>query len=269
MINTINIVSLSQLLNNIHLSQSHIDEAARFYIRHSNDQNSQQSLCEEWCNHFHFAKGNVDGDKVIVSLLYMAQRVVESVIRFQGSYTSMSDALKKQMIKAFGLLQDYYWTQELKSQVKDLIKQWDEKQLFTKPEVQSMLETIEPSKTHKEKFKNQFAPSLFLVNFAKNYKELQIRLQQTNEYQQRLDELINCGAQDKMNLYDSLLDQYSKSVENVLKYRKLVIKDILDKLKDLDKTHSKSLIDMKYLVLRIQDLKTRKEKRIQNEYYSE
>ncbi|CAD8078165.1 unnamed protein product [Paramecium primaurelia] len=269
MINEINIVSLNQLLNNIHLSQSHIDEAARFYIRHCHDQNSQQSLCEEWSNHFHFAKGNVDGDKVIMSLLYMAQRVVESIIRYQGSYTSMSDTLKRQIIKVLGQLQDYNWTKDLKQQIKDLIKQWDEKQLFTKPEVQSMLETIEPSKTYKEKLKNQFAPSFFLVNFAKNYKELQIHIQKTNEYQMRLDELINCGAQDKLNLYDSLLEQYSKSIENVLKYRKLVIKDIIDKLKELDKTHSKSLIDMKYLVLRVQDLKRRKDKRIQNEYYHE
>lgn len=52
-------------------------------------------------------------------------------------------------------------------------------------------------------------------------------------------------------MYDSLLEQYSKSVESVLKYRKLVIKDIIDKLKELDKIHSKSLIEMKYLVLRV------------------
>ncbi|CAD8085542.1 unnamed protein product [Paramecium primaurelia] len=269
MINEINIVFLSQLLNNIHLSQSHVDEAARFYIRHSHDQKSQQSLCEEWCNYFHFAKGNVDGDKAIISLLYMAQRVIESVIKFEGAYSLMSEVFKKQIYKAFVILKDYSWTQDLKQQIKDLIKQWEEKQLFTKLEVQNILETIEPSKMNKEKFKNQFAPPFFLIEFAKNYRELQIRQQKVNEYQMRLDELINCGAQDKLNLYDSLLDQYSKSVESVQKYRQLVIKDVLDKLKELDKIHSKSIIDLKYLAIRVQELKNRKEKRIQNEYYHE
>ncbi|CAD8094465.1 unnamed protein product [Paramecium sonneborni] len=269
MINEINIVSLSQLLNNVHLSQSHIDEAARFYIRHIHDQKSQQSLCEEWCNYFHFAKGNVDGDKVIISLLYMAQRVIESIIKFEGAYASMTDAFKKQIIKAFLLLKDYNWTQDLKQQVKDLVKQWEDKQLFTKIEVQNILEIIDPTKMNKEKTKNQFAPPLFLINFAKNYKELQIRLQNANQYQMRLDELINCGAQDKLNLYDSLLDQYSKSIESVQKYRQILIKDIIDKLKELDKIHSKSIIDLKYLSYRVQELKNKKDKRVQNEYYHE
>ncbi|CAD8098018.1 unnamed protein product [Paramecium sonneborni] len=122
---------------------------------------------------------------------------------------------------------------------------------------------------NKEKSKNQFAPPLFLINFAKNYKELQIRLQNANQYQMRLDELINCGAQEKLNLYDSLLDQYSKSVESVQKYRQLLIKDILDKLKELDKIHSKSIIDLKYLSQRVQELKNKKDRRMQNEYYNE
>ncbi|CAD8181709.1 unnamed protein product [Paramecium octaurelia] len=269
MINEINIVFLSQLLNNIHLSQSHIDEAARFYVRHSHDQKSQQSLCEEWSNHFHFAKGNVDGDKVIVSLLYMAQRVIESMIKFEGTYYLMSEAFKKQIVKAFVILKDYNWTQDLKQQIKDLIRQWEEKQLFNKSEVQNMLEIIEPTKMSKEKMKNQFAPPLFLIEFAKNYRELQIRQQKVNKFEMSLDELINYGAQDKINLYNSLLDQYSQSVENLQKYRQLVIKDILDKLKELDKIHSKSIIDLKYLAMRVLELKRRREKRIQNEYYHE
>ncbi|CAD8046691.1 unnamed protein product [Paramecium sonneborni] len=269
MMNEISIVSLSQLLNNIHLSQSHIDEAARFYIRHSNDQKSQQSLCEEWCNHFHFAKGNVDGDKVIISLLHMAQRVIESVIKFDGAYATMRDAFKKQIIKAFSILKDHNSSQDLKSQVKDLLKQWEEKQIFSKSDISIMLETIDPNKITKDKTKTQFAPPQYLINYAKNYKELQIRLQKMNEYQTKLDDLINAGAQDKLNLYDQLLDQYSKSVESVQKYRQLVIKDIIDELKELDKIHSKSIIDLKYIAQRVSDLKTKKEKRIQNEYYND
>ncbi|CAD8053946.1 unnamed protein product [Paramecium sonneborni] len=269
MMNEISIVSLSQLLNNIHLSQSHIDEAARFYIRHSNDQKSQQSLCEEWCNHFHFAKGNVDGDKVIISLLHMAQRVIESVIKFDGAYATMRDAFKKQIIKAFSILKDHNSSQDLKSQIKDLLKQWEEKQIFSKSDISIMNETIDPNKVTKDKTKTQFAPPQYLINYAKNYKELQIRLQKMNEYQTKLDDLINTGAQDKLNLYDQLLDQYSKSVESVQKYRQLVIKDIVDELKELDKIHSKSIIDLKYIAQRVSDLKTKKEKRIQNEYYND
>jgi len=44
------------------------------------------------------------------------------------------------------------------------------------------------------------------------------------------------------------LDHYSKSIESVQKYRQLVIKDIIDELKELDKAHYKSVIDLKYIV---------------------
>lgn len=50
-----------------------------------------------------------------------------------------------------------------------------------------------------------------------------------------------------MNLYDALLESYTKSVESVTKYRQLVIKDIIDELKELDKIHSKSIVDLKYI----------------------
>jgi hypothetical protein len=127
-------------------------------------------LCEEWCNHFHFAKGNVEGDKVIISLLHMAQKVIETVLKSDATYANMREAFKKQIIKALALLKENNSTQDLKSQIKDILKSWEEKQLFAKADIAVMHETLDPTKINKDKMRSQFAPPQYLINYAKNYK---------------------------------------------------------------------------------------------------
>lgn len=88
----------------------------------------------------------------------MAQKVIETVLKSDATYANMREAFKKQIIKALGLLKDNNSTQDLKLQIKEILKSWEEKQLFMKGDISLMIETLDPTKISKDKMKSQFAP---------------------------------------------------------------------------------------------------------------
>lgn len=100
----------------------------------------------------------------------MAQKVIETVLKSDATYANMREAFKKQIIKALALLKENNSTQDLKSQIKDILKSWEEKQLFAKADIAIMHETLDPTKINKDKMRSQFAPPQYLINYAKNYK---------------------------------------------------------------------------------------------------
>lgn len=68
-----------------------------------------------------------------------------------------------------------------------------------------------------------------------------------------MDELIAGGCSESQ--FDQTFEQFQKATESVNKYRNIVLKDIMEILKDLEKVHYKSIIDLKYIVQRLDELK--------------
>ncbi|KAM3130231.1 hypothetical protein pb186bvf_017626 [Paramecium bursaria] len=259
-INNNSMMDYQSHLQNISTSSYHIEQAAKYFVSYP-DQASV--LIEEWYNYLQFSKGQQDGENQVIGLLALAQRVLDTM----RDNALIKEQFKRTITKAFlYIVNQSFMPPTINSQIIKVIEKWAEIKLFTHEDIKSFYEIIDPTqKNNKEK---HFPPPSYLVNLANAQKELNKKILNQQNVTSKLNEILQNPNSDKIIQYDILLADLQNANDSIKKHRELVLKEMYDELKELDKLHHKLVIDLKYISQKYDDLTTKKEQmEKQNVYY--